>query len=457
MGSTYVKEIPRSKSTQVLVCGGGVAGVAAAIASARSGAKTTLAERSSMLGGSATLGLVGPFMTCFDLRESRQIIRGIFDEIVLEIERRGGAVHPSKVGNGTDYASYSVRGHAHVTPFDPEVLRSVLMDKVREAGVELLLYSGVLDTMVEDGRVKGVLLSQKEGLCSVDAGITIDCTGDGDVIASSGAAFEKGRPEDGLMQPMTLFLRIAGVDDQVVDDYVKAHPENYGRLFASIIEETVKAGDCPIYRERIGVYKMLAPGEWRVNTTRIFQKDGTTSSGLTEAELEGRRQADALLPYFRKYFPGFQNARLIQAATTIGVRETRRLCGSYVLQMEDLREDRRFDDCIALCSYPVDIHSPTGAGGGVLWNEAKIDPPAQFQIPYGILVPKSMDGLLAAGRCVSATHETLGSIRVMPPCFATGQAAGTAAALCVKTGVQPRQVDIAALQETLRKNDVVLE
>ena len=454
---TYVKQIQRNIKTQVLVCGGGVAGVAAALASARLGAETLLVEKSSMLGGCATAGLVGPFMTCFDLKESRQIIRGIFDEIVVEMERRGGAVHPSKVGNGTDYASYSVRGHAHVTPFDPEVLRSVLFEKIHEAGVNLLLYSGVVDTLVEDGRIKGVVLSQKEGLCAVSADITIDCTGDGDVIASSGAAYEKGRQEDGLMQPMTLFLRIADVDDLAVDNYVKEHPENYGRLFASIIAETVKAGDCPIYRERIGVYKMLTPGEWRVNTTRIFQKDGTCSSDLTQAEVEGRRQADALIPYFRKYFPGFQNARLIQAATTIGVRETRRLRGSYVLQMEDLREDMRFDDCIALCSYPVDIHSPTGKGGGVLWNESKIDPPNQFQIPYRILVPESMDGLLAAGRCVSATHETLGSIRVMPPCFATGQAAGTAAALCVKSGVQPRQVNIPVLQQTLKENDVVLD
>lgn len=457
MAVMYTKQLDRSMDTQILVCGGGVAGVAAAIASARLGVKTLLVERSAMLGGCATSGLVGPFMTCFDLKEERQIIRGIFDEIVLEMERRCGAIHPAKVSNGTDYASYSIRGHAHVTPFDPEVLRSVLFDKLYESGAELLLYSSVIDTIAADGRVKGVILAQKEGLCAVYADIVIDCTGDGDVMVSSGTAYEKGRKEDGLMQPMTLFLRIAGVDDQAVDDYVKAHPENYGRLFASIIEDTQKVGDCPIYRERIGVYKMLNPGEWRVNTTRIFKKDGTVSADLTEAEVEGRRQADALIPYFRKYFPGFKNARLIQAAATIGVRETRRLCGSYVLKMEDMQEDMRFDDCIALCSYPVDIHSPTGKGGGVIWNEATIDPPNQYQIPYRILVPEVMDGLLVAGRCVSATHEALGSIRVMPPCFATGQAAGTAAALCVQTGVQPRHVDISVLQDVLRKNDVVLD
>lgn len=456
MTITYTKQIPRTIRTQVLVCGGGVAGVSAAIASARLGMDTILVEKSSMLGGCATSGLVGPFMTCFDLKEERQIIRGIFEEVVTELERRGGAIHPAKVGNGTDHASYSVRGHSHVTPFDPEVLRSVLFDMTREAGVQLLLYSQVLDTIVEEGCVKGVILAQKEGLCAVQANVVIDCTGDGDVIAASGAACEKGREEDGLMQPMTLFLRIAGVDDQVVDDYVKQHPENYGRLFASIVEQTQKDGDCPIYRERIGIYKMLNPGEWRVNTTRIFRKDGTSSKDLTDAEIEGRIQADALIPYFRKYFPGFKNVRLIQAATTVGVRETRRLRGSYVLQMEDLREDCHFEDCIALCSYPVDIHSPTGQGGGVLYNETSINPPNYYEVPYRILVPETMDGLLVAGRCVSATHETLGSIRVMPPCFATGQAAGTAAALCVRSGIQPRYVDIFRLRDVLIKNDAIL-
>lgn len=452
----FCKHINRVLNTQVLVCGGGVAGVAAAIASARTGAKTLLTERSSMLGGSATSGLVGPFMTCFDLKEERQIIRGIFDEIVIEMEKRGGAIHPSKVGNGTDYASYSVRGHAHVTPFDPEVLRSVLFEKLIESGAELLLYSTVVDAIVQDNCVKGVVLLQKEGLCIVNADIVVDCTGDADVIYASGAAYEQGRKEDGLTQPMTLFLRVDGVDDQVVDDYVKAHPENYGKLFASIVAKTQKSGDCPIYRERIGVYKMLRPGEWRVNTTRIFRMDGTLSKDLTAAEIEGRKQADALIPYFRKYFPGFANVRLVQAATTVGVRESRRLCGVYTLQMEDLSEDKHFDDCIALCSYPVDIHSPTGQGGGVIWNEATITPPNQFEIPYRILVAQKMDGVLVAGRCVSATHETLGSIRVMPPSFATGQAAGTAAALCVLNGIQPRNLDVSTLRDELIKQDVVL-
>lgn len=442
---SYHKEIPVAASADVLVVGSGPAGLGAAIASARSGARTLLVERYGFLGGNLTAGLVGPCMTSYSLDGSTQLIKGIFEEMVLRLERMGKAIHPSKVRAGSEYAGFIVYGHDRVTPFEPEAVKTVAMEMCLDAGVELLLHTFVVDALVDGSVLRGVVAASKSGLQALRASVTVDCSADADVAARAGVPCELGRESDGLTQPMTLFFRVTNVDDEQVKEYVASHPEDV-RPFASLVREARERGEFPIPRRGIGLYKTLEPGVWRINTTRVQRRVGTDVWDLTRAEIEARRQVQALLAFFRRWLPGFERCELLDTAAQIGVRETRRIRGEYTLTLQDLATGREFDDVIALAAYPVDIHSPTDDGGGATgeWETANI-----YQIPYRCLVPVGVDQLLVAGRSLSATHEALAAVRVMPIAFAMGQAAGTAAALAVALGLPPRRVPVAELQRRL--------
>ena len=441
----YTTELHTASESDVLVVGGGPAGIGAAVAAARAGARTVLVERYGSLGGNLTAGLVGPCMTSFSLDGRTQLIRGVFDEFVRRMEAMGQALHPSRTSAADAYAGFIEYGHDKVTPFEPEAAKTVAMQMCLEAGVELALHSFVCDSLVTDGQVAGVVPAEKDGLRARRAAVVVDCSADGDVAARAGAVTEYGRASDGLVQPMTLFFRVSGIDDAEVERYVRAHPEDF-RPFASIVAEARAAGRFPAPRMGVGMYKTLRPGVWRINTTRILGRDGTRSADLTAAEIEGREQMLKLIEFFRAELPGFRDCELLDTAATVGVRETRRVIGEYVLTLEDLQTGRHFHDVVAMCAYPVDIHDPAGSGGG---SDEKWGTANAYEIPYRSLVPRDLDQLLVAGRCASATHEAMAAIRVMPPAFAMGQAAGTAAALAVAGGVAPRAVDVAALQERL--------
>ncbi|HEV2528763.1 MAG TPA: FAD-dependent oxidoreductase [Thermomicrobiales bacterium] len=452
--STYTlsRDIPVHDAGEVLVVGGGPAGIAAALAAARNGAETTLIERYGSLGGNLTSGLVGPCMTSYSLDGQQQLIKGIFEEMILRMEESGDAIHPSKVPASSPYCGFIEYGHDKVTPFEPEAVKRVAMEMLLEAGVHVRLHTQFADTIVEGGRVTGVVTISKSGFEAWRAGITIDCSADGDVAYRAGVETVQGRDEDGLTQPMTLFFRISGVDDAVVEEYVANHPDDF-RPFASIVAEAREKGEFTIPRRGIGMYKTLKPGVWRINTTRLQRLDGTSAADLTTAEIEGRRQVEELMRFFRTRLPGFERCELMDTAATMGVRETRRIVGEYTLAIEDLQSGRAFDDTVVLCGYPVDIHSPTDAGGG---TTGEIEIANVYQIPYRTMVPKGMDGLLVAGRCISADHEALGAVRVMPPAFALGEAAGTAAAIAVEHRQQPRHVPADRLQWTLVRQGAYL-
>lgn len=441
----YERELPVHDAGDVLVVGGGPGGIAAAIAAARNGARTTLVERFGYLGGNLTAGLVGPCMTSYSLDGETQLIKGIFEEMVVRMEAQGGAAHPRQFPAGSPEAGFISYGHARVTPFDPETAKFVALDMVREAGVQLRLHTFVADAIVEDGAVTGVVAASKSGLEAIRAHITVDCSADADVAARAGAAFEKGRDEDGLLQPMTLFFRVKNVDNAVVENYVRSHPDDF-RPFASLVAQAREAGEFPIPRKGVGMYRTGENGVWRINTTRLHRLDGTDVEDLTQGEIDGREQVKALLKFFRKWLPGFEHAELLDTASTVGVRETRRIVGEYQLNLDDLGSGREFEDVIALCGYPVDIHSPIDDSGG---TDGKLKTANIYQIPYRSLVPRDMDGLLVAGRSLSATHEAQAAVRVMPPVFAMGQAAGTAAALAIEYGVEPRAIPIPQLQRML--------
>lgn len=454
----YSLQIPIIDEAETLVFGGGPAGIGAAVGAARNGADTMLIERFGFLGGNATASLVGPFMTSFSHDGKRQVVGGVFDELVRRMAVSGAAIHPSEVRAGSSYAGFRNFGHDHVTPFDPEIMKMESLSLVSDAGSRLRLHTSFVDVLPQDDGSWLAIVFGKGGMKAIRAQNLVDCTADADVAVSAGVATEVGRAEDGLTQPMTLFFRVANVDGESVKRYLDEHPEEGEKPFSTIVEQARKRGEFDIPRDKIGIYETTTPGVWRVNTTRIQRLSGLDPAELTIAEVEGRRQVAQLMQFFRAHMPGFKNAALLDTATQIGVRETRRIVGEYVLTEEDVLSGRSFPDTIAWNAYPMDVHSPTDSGGGATFAMDKADQlPDHHEIPFGSLLPRSVDGVMVAGRCISATHVALGAVRVMPPSFAMGQAAGTAAAQSLKSGERLRDIDRQKLRATLMSQGAILE
>jgi succinate dehydrogenase/fumarate reductase flavoprotein subunit len=446
----YHKPVPATAEVEVVVVGAGPGGLGAAIASARNGARTLLVERYGFLGGMATAGLVGPFMTSWGIDGKERIIAGIYKELIDRMVSVGAAIDPAGIKGYSALGGYHRYGHEHVTPFDPEALKVVAQEMVLESGADLKLHSLFLDSLSDGGGVTGIITAGKSGLEAIRADIVVDATGDGDVAATAGAPYEKGRPGDGRMQPVSLFFRVGNVDDEAVQAHVDAHPDE--DRFRTVVQRATDAGEFSHTKDHVTLFRTTRPGEWWANMSRIHNIDATDVDELTRAEVEGHRQVVYLMEFFRKYMPGFGHSVLIDTGPQIGVRETRRVMGEYVLTAEDVFGARRFPDAVARVSFPIDIHDVTGGGG--FFQGPKEGP--YYTIPYRCLVPLDIDGLLLAGRCISATHEAHGSLRVMPPCFAIGQAAGTAAALAIETGVSPRRADVGLLRATLEDQGALI-
>jgi len=444
--------------TDVLIIGAGPAGLCAAIAAARSGVRALLIEQNACSGGMATAGLVGPFMTCYDKSGERMIIRGLFEEIVDRLVAKGGALHPSGIPSGSAFTSWIGPGHSHVTPFEPEVLKTVADGMLRESGVRVLYHTRFVKALMEGNAVTGAVIHSKSGLQAVHARVIVDCSGDADVAADAGAAFELGR--HGTMQPATMFFRIGNVDSAKLEAEIRAnlhafHRENgvNYRSFHWRVAEARAAGDWNLERVSIGMFRGVKPDEWSINTSRIMGVDGTDAESLTEAEMEGRRQAAEIFSFIRKYLPGCGNAVLLSTASTVGIRETRHVRGDHVLTVDDVLDGRVAEDSILLAANSVDVHGRFGP----LSNEyLTIRDGEWYGVPYRCLLPLGIENLLVAGRSVSAESDAAGAVRVMPPCMGMGQAAGTAAAMAVRQGLLPRRLDAAALRTALRENRVFL-
>lgn len=450
---TQTWEIPLRETVDVAVIGGGSAGVAAATAAARNGASTVLIERYGFLGGTSTAGMVGPFMTSYTPDGKRQLVAGIFQEVIDKMVQMGGAVDPSTTEAGSAWASFIDLGHANVTPFSVEALKMAALEMVCEAGARIRFHTSFVDVVMRDQQIDGIVILDKAGLGLIRARTVIDTSGDGDIAAKAGAPFEVGRKADGKMMPVTLFLTIGNVDDERVIAWMKEHEVLHPgeRLFECIVKQARESGDWTLEREFLNIYREPTPGQWRVNTTRVQNVDGTNPDDLSRAEIESRRQAWELIRFFRSHCPGLENAQLLATGTQVGVRETRHILGDYVLNGADVLEGRKFEDSIAQCSYPIDIHDPQGPRGRLEGIHAD-----HYEIPYRCLVPRDVENLLVAGRPISADHEGAASARVIPPCYATGQAAGTAASLAIKQGVAPRDVDIDQLRTTLSEQGAIV-
>ena len=446
-------------SADVVVIGGGPAGMCAAIAAAREGVRVLLVEQGGFCGGMATRGLVGPFMTCYDAKGENMIIRGLFEEIVDRMVARGYAIHPSEVHGGTAFTSWIKIGHEHVTPFESEGLKLVIDEMLVEAGVKVLYHTDFLRPVLENDTITGVLVSSKKGLEVIEGKVIVDCTGDGDVAYRCCVPYEMGNEELNLMQPATMFFHICNVDHEAVEADIQANLHNFYRKngvnyrsFHWRVTEARENGDWDLKRVSIGLFRMPKPDEWCVNTSRIMGVDSTDNESLTSAEIEGRRQADQIIRFLQKYVPGCENAKIKSTASYIGIRESRHIQGDYRLTADDLLDSKVPEDSILLAANSVDVHGRFGPTS----NEYVPIKGDYYGVPYRSLLPKGVEQLLIAGRCVSADSTAAGAIRVMPPCMGMGQAAGIAAALAVKEGTTVRKVDPQTIRARLKENGAYL-
>ena len=440
----------------VLVIGGGNAGCAAALAAARTGTRVLLVERYGFLGGTATASMVGPWMT-FHSGEDR-IVGGIAQEIVERLVARGGS--PGHLHDASDYV-------ATITPFDPELHKALLFELMRENGVGMLLHAWFLAAELDGRRVRAARFATVGGERTIAARRTIDATADAYVAASAGVPTQQGDAR-GRVQPASLMFRLSHVDVAALAEYVRRRPEQMrsslkthervpGALTAvaglyELWEAARERGDVRVPRELVSFFATPYDDEVTVNMTRVVGVDPLDPDDLTRAEVEARAQVSELLAFFRRDVPGFANARIAATATQIGIRESRRIAGEYTLTADDVLQARAFDDAVARSAYPIDIHNPAGSGT----TTHRLAPGAAYEIPYRCLVPKGVDDLLVAGRCISTTHEALASTRLTPTVMTLGQAAGTAAALSVQAGVSPRALDPGALRARLIADGVDL-
>ncbi len=456
----YTNNIPDTLESDVVVVGGGPAGLCAAVAAARGGAKVILVEQNAFCGGMATAGMVAPFMTCYDSGGDKMLIRGIFEELVERLIAVGGAIHPSKVESKTAFTSYIDKGHVHVTPFKAESLKIVADEMLTEAGVKILYHTQLVDAEAEGDRVTRIIVAMKEGLASIRAKAFIDCSGDGDLAAAVGAAYTVGNAQ-GKMQPATMFFTVGGVDVSKVDEDIAKNWDNFYRKdginYRSLhwrVSEAREAGDWPLDRVSIGLFRGVEEDEFSINTSRVMNIDGTKSESLTEGEIAGRQQVRIIFNFLKKYVPGFENSRLILSGSTLGIRETRHITGIKTLTVDQILNCEVPEDSIMLAANSVDVHGKYGPKS----NEYITIPEGKcYGIPYGTMIPPAFSNLAVAGRSISADCEAAGAIRVMPPCMGIGQAAGTAVAMAVLGEKDLRTLDVKALREKLSADGVMLE
>lgn len=439
-------DLPVVATCEVLVVGGGPAGVAAACAAAREGARTLLVEQHGCLGGMGTVGLVPAFCPFTD--RCRPIIGGIGFAVLEEMK----AGMPHLAPDNYDWV-----------PIDAEGLKYIYEQRVLAAGAELLYLTHFVDTLpAVGGFVPGVVVHNKGGLRRLAAQVVVDCTGDADVAVASGAPFQKGDPVTGELQPCTMCFVLAGVDQARLQPWLWADNAK-NLLLKPAIAAAKAAGDLDILEDAANV-AFQSPSTIGLNFSHVFDVDATDPMQLTRAHVEGRKLIRHLTAFVRKYLPGCEGAYLVTSGVQIGVRETRRIVGDYVLTLDDYLARRSFADEIARNAYYIDIHLSKREwertlGQEVDWGEKihQYAPGESHGIPFRCLIPQTLRNVLVAGRCISTDRPVQGSTRVMPNCLAMGEAAGCAAAAAVhRHAGEVRAVDVAALRARLRTHGAYL-
>ncbi len=429
------RETPVIGSFDVVVLGGGPAGIAAATAAARGASRTLLIESYGFLGGMGTAAGVTNFCglhaNVFGTIE--QVVHGIADDVLARMRALGGLNEPHRVF-GDRIAAQA---------YDNAAFKVAADELVLESGAQIMFHALAVGVVMDNARqIKAVLIETKSGRQAVLGRIYIDCSGDGDLAFHAGAAFEKGADGLGMMYPSTMF-RVGGVDP------VRAAgtPQRIGALM-----ELAQAKGRRFARKGPIVRPQKNPSEWRVNVTQLSNDDGSPVDGtnarqLSAAEIQGRRQIVDFFGFLRSDVSGFEQAYLLEIAPQVGVRETRRVLGDYQLTEDDVLQCASFDDSIGVNGWMVEEH----VAGNVLLKWQDIPNCRGYnQLPWRMLLTRDMDNLMVAGRCASMTHGGQSAARVSGGCFVMGQAAGTAAAMAVDADLAPRALDVAALQARLR-------
>ena len=430
------RRLPVVDEVEVLVLGGGPSGIAAAAAAARQGASTLLVERYGFLGGNGTAAMVTNFCGLYIEAggEVRRVVTGIADEILERISALDGLIRVQD-SPGCPVQSY-----------DTAAYKCAADQVVLGAGARLRLHTFAVGASVEAGRITALIVESKSGRAAIRAQRFVDCSGDADLAAWAGAPYEKGA-DDGYLAYPTMMFRMGGVESEVAE--AEGLP-----LLRELAHEERARGQASFLRSAPVTRAQAHPGEWRANMTQITRDgqpvDGTNVEHLTDAEVAGREQVVQAARFLRERVPGFERSYIQEIAPQVGIRETRRILGRYVLTAEDVIGARDFPDAIGCNGWPVEKH----VLGAVEW--CPIGGRGYHQIPYRSLLPRRVSNLLVAGRCLSATQDAQAAVRVSGPCFAMGQAAGTAAALSLRRDVSPADLAVAELQATLRREGAYL-
>lgn len=421
----YTRQLTQLWDADVIVVGSGSAGSSAAIAAARSGAKTILVERFGFMGGTSTQVLDTFYGFYTPGSVAYKVVGGVPDDVVTGLKRFNAAFErPNTYGAGTGVT------------YDPMYLRVVWEQLALQAGVRLLYHSFCTDVIREGNRVTGIIVDGKRGLMKLTARIIIDCSGDADVCHQAGAPYELAGEIDPA-QTLTTTFRMVNVDVPRASAFGK-------KAMWAKMEEAVQTGNYNLPRKEGSWHITTLDGVIHTIMTRVADVDATDPVALTAAEIEGRRQVIEYVRFLKDYVPGYERAELSWFCAPIGVRETRRVHGRYRLTREDCLSARKFEDAVAACGAPIEDHH---ASSDTRWEY--LPDGMTYDIPYRTLVPQEVDGLLVAGRCFSATHDAHASCRSMAQMMALGQAAGTAAALAVQSDLLPHEIETQQLQTRL--------
>lgn len=420
------RKIKVSNEVDVLVLGSGPAGVSAAISAGREGVSTMLIEQMGEVGGIATAGLMSHW--------TGHTEGGIYEEI---LDRSW-----EKVGSKDE----NVRGYERQV-INPEKLKTVLLEMLAEANVQLQLYTFACEPIIENNTIKGVIVESKSGREAIYAKQIVDATGDGDIAAKAGVPFFKGREEDGKMQPVTIMFKVAGVDTTVAP--LPGSFEDTYQIPAGDLQ-TLGRKYIPTPAGHVLLYKSTLPGIVTCNMTNCIGIDGTDVRDLTKATYICREQMDIIVEFLRKIVPGFENCFLISSASLIGVRETRHFQGESTINENEILEAKTCEDwAVAKALFNFDVHNLSGNGLDETGCQKEFTQKKGYCIPYGCFVPLKVDNLFLAGRNISGTHIAHSNYRAMPICANMGQSVGVAASICVKNKVTPRNLNVKILQGRL--------
>lgn len=417
------KELPIAGEYDVIVAGSGPAGTAAAVMAGRMGAKVLIIEWNNAIGGISTSGMMSHW--------TGSVTSPMYTEI---LQRSADMNEGEQKGKIQQF-------------INPENLKSVYLDMLKDANVDILLYTFVCGVVMEGDQLTGVITESKSGRRVFRSKVVVDGTGDGDVAAFAGVEYHKGRESDGKMQPTTLMFKVAGVDMSravLLGSFESTYQTEKGELQALAKEHI------PYPAGHLLAYKSTLPGIVTCNMTNCTDIDGTKAEDLTRAEIVCRSQMPAIVKYLREFVPGFENCYIISAGSMMGVRETRHFKGVYTLNENDILTAKVFDDWVVRgAHFNFDVHNMTGSGLDATGVQKHWTQPKGYTIPYGCLVPEKINGLLLSGRNISGTHIAHSNYRVMPICVGIGAAAGAAAATAIKKGVQVRDIKGEELQDRL--------